>query len=89
MPLSEFATSGQVLFVESRILGEAVVWAADNARVPEDEERVVYRTRELRQLVGATEAELRSVHTAKEALDGKSVGFAEERAAVKSGTVVS
>ena len=33
MPLADFATSGQGRKVESRVLGETVLWAADNAQV--------------------------------------------------------
>ena len=71
--MSDFATSGQVREVYSKTLGETVVWAADNAVVPDTEERVVYRARELRRLVDATPEQLRRIHLTKTMIDGEVV----------------
>jgi len=47
MTLSQFAHSRRVVVIYSDVLGEEVLFAADNARLPETETRPVYRAREL------------------------------------------
>jgi hypothetical protein len=71
--LSELLTRQPVVRVHSRLLGEVVVWAADNAEVPEDTPEVVYRESELRLLVGLAPAEVRAIHAAKRSFDGEVV----------------
>ena len=79
LPLSEFATSGLFREVRSGVLGETVIFAADNAKLPADTPLVVYRTAELRELVGASPERLRAVHATKRALDGELIGDLLER----------
>jgi hypothetical protein len=71
MPLEEFALAGLVVEVWSRVLGEAVVFASDNARLDPGERRPVYQARELRVLLGlAAPAELRRIHDVKRMFRG-------------------
>ena len=63
--LDEFARSGLVLAVDSKVLGERVLWAADNATLPSQEEQVVYRAAELKELKGASPKRLRAIHELK------------------------
>lgn len=71
MPLSGFATAGLRLVVYSELLGERVIFASDNARLPPaDSERVVYRAEELRELLGLAPEELRRVHLVKRVFRG-------------------
>ena len=55
--------------VRSKVLGEDVLWAADDAEIPEDNTLVVYRERELRQLEGRLPEELQAIHRCKRGLD--------------------
>ena len=70
MRMSEFATSGLVQEVKSGVLGEHILWVADNAEVPADNTLVVYRADELTQLVGLTPPEILVSNAVKEAPDG-------------------
>lgn len=70
MSLSVFARSGQIRKVRSKVLGETIVWAADNAALPEENALVVYRAHELKALVGLDPQALVAVHTTKKWLDG-------------------
>jgi hypothetical protein len=70
MPLPEFADSGLACEVHSHLLGEDVLFAADNAQIPADNSLVVYRAAERQKLVGAPPEMLKAVHTVKEQLDG-------------------
>ena len=71
MGLAEFARAGLVVEVWSRVLGEAVVFASDNARLDPGELRPVYQARELRVLLGLTAAgELRRIHEVKRLFRG-------------------
>ena len=79
MSLSDFFNSGLVRKVESKVLGETVLWAADNAEVPPDNDLVVYRASELRQLLGRSPEEMRQIHAAKVALDGETVILGPEK----------
>lgn len=55
MPLSGFADAELRLLVYSELLGERVIFASDNARLPPgDGEPVVYRAAELRELLGGS-----------------------------------
>ncbi len=66
MPLADFARVGLVVEVWSKILGEVVVFASDDARIDPGELRPVYRAHELQVLLGLTApAELRRVHEVK------------------------
>ena len=71
MPLEDFATSGLVQKVKSKVLGETVIWAADNAQVPPETHQVVYRACELRELVGMPAEWLQRLHVAKKTLNAK------------------
>ena len=73
MPLKDFAKSGLVRKVQSKVLGETVLWAADNAEVPSGYELVVYCVAELKELVGQSPEMLRRIHVAKKELDGEVV----------------
>jgi hypothetical protein len=59
--------------LRSRLLGEVVLLAADDAQVPADGALVVYRASELRHLVGRTPAQVQALHVVKVALDGQVV----------------
>ena len=70
--LSSLLTSwSPVVQVQSRILGEVVVWAADGVELPADCPHVAYRVSELRQLAGRTPMALRAIHSCKRAFDGE------------------
>jgi hypothetical protein len=73
MPLSQFAQSGICREIHSKVLDERVIFAADNAEVPEDTPLVVYRAAELRELLGATPEKIRAVHEVKRSFDGEVV----------------
>ena len=70
MRLSEFARARLVVTVHSAVLNETVVFASDNSRVDPGEQRVVYRAAELRELLGLSAKELRSVHRTKKLFGG-------------------
>ena len=72
--LSELLAGQPVVRVRSQVLGETVVWAADDARIPLETEEVVYRESELRRLVGHDPAMIRAIHRAKQGLDGEVEG---------------
>jgi len=59
--------------VRSRVPGEDILFAADDAQIPPDNSLVAYRESELRQLVGLTPEEIRRIHAVKKALDGEVV----------------
>ena len=71
MPLVDFASSGLVRKVESKALGETVVWAADNAEVDPECDLTVYRAAELRLMADRSPEQMRAIHLAKGALDGE------------------
>ncbi len=70
LPLADFATAGLVVEVRSKVLGELVLFASDNALLDPGERRPVYRAAELRELVGLKPAELRTVHRVKRTFRG-------------------
>ena len=70
MRLDEFAEAGLVLRVRSDALDEVVVFASDNATVDPHEPCVVYRARELVELVKLGESSLREVHRIKKMFRG-------------------
>ena len=78
MRMSEFAVSGLVQEVKSGVLGEHILWVADNAEVPPANTLVVYRADELKQLVGLTPDEIRRLHSVKKELDGELVVIDDE-----------
>ena len=67
--LSRFATSGLCRKVRSKVLGEIIILAADNADVPVDD-AVVYRVAEARLLVGLPPEQIRAFHKVKVYFDG-------------------
>jgi hypothetical protein len=70
--LSDLLARHPVVRVRSRLLGEVVVWVADGVvDITEEIVEVVYRESELRQLVGRTPTEVRTIHKVKRALDGE------------------
>lgn len=72
MALSEFARAGLRLLVRSKVLGETVLFCSDNALITDENRRehVVYRARELRELIGLSPAALRRVHEVKRVFNG-------------------
>lgn len=68
MNLSEFSLSKGYITVESTLLDDTVVFAADNAVV--DSEHVVYRASELYWVCDVSEDVLRDTHTVKKELAG-------------------
>ena len=71
--MSEFAISGLIQEMKSGVLGEHILWAADNAEVPANNTLLIYRAHELTQLVGLTPDEIRRLHAVKKELDGELV----------------
>ena len=65
MSLADFATSGLVRKVRSKVLGETVLYAADNAQVDPGIDLVVYRASELKELDGMPVEQLRRIHILK------------------------
>ena len=66
--LDEFARSGLIRMVDSKVLGERVLWAADNASMPgqdHEQDHVVYRAAELKELRGVSPEKLRAIHELK------------------------
>ncbi|HEX2466161.1 MAG TPA: hypothetical protein VHR17_16175 [Thermoanaerobaculia bacterium] len=51
MTLERFARAGLVVKVRSTLLDEVVLFASDNAELPRDERRPVYRAADLRLLL--------------------------------------
>ena len=75
MPLEDFASSGLVKEVKSKVLGETVIWAADNAQVPPETDQVIYRASELKELVGVPPEQLRKIHMLKKTRDWEVVNL--------------
>ena len=73
MQLSEFATAGLVVVVDSSVLGERIVLASDNATVHGRRE-VVYRARELGALLGLSPDGLLQLHMCKRTFGGEVLG---------------
>lgn len=75
--LSDLFRRGPVHQVRSRVLGEDVLFAADNAEIPPDNALVVYRESELRQVVGRSPEEMRKIHLVKKMIDGEIIDNGE------------
>ena len=71
--IDDFATSSISREVRSGVLKERVIFAADNAEVPDDTALVVYQASELQLLDGASPAVLKAVHLVKGDFDGEVV----------------
>ena len=71
--LSKLLSRTNSVRVRSRVLGEDVIWIADDRQEPDllRQTGVVYRESELRQLVGVSPEKLRRIHATKKALDGQ------------------
>ena len=70
---------GLVRTVRSRVLDEHVLFAADTAVLPQNNRLVVYRARELTELVGLPPEQLRAIHAVKKSLDGELLAYAEDK----------
>ena len=68
-PLSSLLAENPTRRVRSNVLGEDVLWAADDAEIPEDNTLVVYRERELKEIAGRSPEELQAIHRSKRGLD--------------------
>jgi|6_EtaG_2_1085325.scaffolds.fasta_scaffold45883_2 hypothetical protein len=79
--LSEFLAERRVARVSSKVLGEDVLFAADDAEIPSDNDLVVYREEELRKLVGKTPEHLKHIHDVKKQFDGDILSTKEEESA--------
>lgn len=71
--LSQLFDETPIRRVHSKVLDEAVLFATDGAEIPPDNDLVVYRQAELRQLVGCSPERLRTIHASKQILDGELV----------------
>lgn len=83
MTLAQFAQSGRALRIYSNVLGEEIIFAADNAYVSVAEPRTVYRPRELAVIWGedgGISAEgLRLLHEVKARFGAEITAEAQER----------
>ena len=77
--LSDLFAEKPIHLVRSRILGEDVLFATDDAAIPTDNKLVVYRESELRATVGVDPIQLRAIHAVKRRLDGEVVNTDESR----------
>ncbi len=77
MPLSEFGYSGQCIEAYSRVLSERVMFAANNAEVP-NVEMVVYKPREMAAMAQMSPDQLRAAHNVRKAFDGELLENAPE-----------
>ena len=75
--LSEFLAERRVARVSSKVLGEDVLFAADDAEIPSDNDR----EEELRKLVGKTPEHLKHIHDVKKQFDGDILSTKEEESA--------
>lgn len=69
--LSQWLREQSVRRVYSRVLGEAVLFAAEDANIPAGNVLAVYRASELVELVGKSPAQLQSIHAAKKVFKGE------------------
>jgi hypothetical protein len=88
MPLPEFAESGLACKVHSHVLGEDVLFAADNAQVPVGNDLVVYRAAERQKLVGASPETLKAVHEVKGQFDGEVVESTSDTVEIAAATLL-
>ena len=84
MPLDKLAQSGIYREIHSKALDERVIFAADNAEVPEDTPLAVYRAAEMRGINGASPEMLRAAHQVKKVFDGEVVGPDEDETRIPS-----
>ena len=70
MTYREFKNAGLVVTVVSRLIGERVIFASDNADVGKTP-LVVYRASELLHLAGLDGATVRTLHAAKKTFNGE------------------
>ena len=75
MPLEDFASTGLVKEVKSKLLGETVIWAADNAQAPPETDQVIYRASELKELACMSPEQLRKIHMLKKTRDWEVVNL--------------
>jgi hypothetical protein len=80
--LSELFAAGPVRRVWSGVLGEEVLFLADDAEEPEEHGLTVYRESEMRRLVGMDPEQLKAVHLTKAMLDGEVIDAYEEGTAI-------
>lgn len=78
MKLSEFATSGRQLKIRSGVLGEDIIFAADNANVHNPRGLTVYRAAELGLLQGYDHENLRLIHETKQVFRAQVEGDHDE-----------
>lgn len=79
MLLSELQRCGEIAYVQSKVLGETVQFAANNCAMTDvDPKSIVYTATELAKLNGVTPEQLRSIHKVKKELDGEVVGSKQE-----------
>ena len=71
--IADLVAKHPVVRVNSHLLGEVVVFAANNAHVVPEGDEVVYREWELHQLIGVPPDVLKAVHTVKKFFDGELV----------------
>ena len=69
--LSDLLIRQPVVRVQSRLLGEVVVWVADAAKATEETSCAVYREAELRRMAGRSSTEVSAIHELKRTLDGE------------------
>lgn len=70
MTYREFKTAGLVVTVDSKLIGERVVFASDNADAPKTS-LVVYRATELLHLAGLDGETVKKLHAAKKLFNGE------------------
>lgn len=70
MRLNDFAAAKLVIRVRCELLGESVIFAADNLCIDPGERCVVYRAKELQRLLGLSDQEIRVLHHAKKTFGG-------------------
>lgn len=67
---ADFEAAGLRVVIYSELLGERIIFASDNAQLPEsDRGSVVYRVAELRELVGLGPEDVVRVHRARRIFD--------------------
>jgi hypothetical protein len=88
MPLPEFAESGLVCEVHSHVLGEDVLFVADNTQIPPDNSLVVYRAAERQKLIGASPEMLKAVNEVKRQFDGEVVEPISDLAGISAATLL-
>jgi hypothetical protein len=76
--MSDLFREGPIRRVKSRVLNEDVLFVADGAEVPANNELVVYLESELRLVIGMSPELLRAVHLTKKVFDGLLEGESAE-----------